>query len=335
MVEEREINNLVENIIKGNHRAIAKAITLMEDRAPEHRHLLSRLYGHMQQQTTHKVNNNSQIIGVTGSPGAGKSTIVNGLVQKWRSKGKKVAIIAVDPTSPFSGGALLGDRVRMRDHEEDDHVFIRSMGTRGSLGGLSDACQDVVRVIQAAGFHYIVVETVGVGQAELDIMKTADTIALVLYPSGGDIIQAFKAGIMEIADLFIINKADLPGVPQLKGELEDLLHITDREEKWKPPILQTISTEKHGLVEVAEAIEKHGNYLIDSGLISERRISQKEQEILRRLKERFSHEIAPILKETLQMAADSEKIMEQDPYDTAEKIYEKWRQEMNKKKGGG
>ena len=183
---------LAEKILQGNQRAIAKGISLVESRRKGHRKLMSHLYSHAR---------SAHVVGITGSPGAGKSSLVNGLVAQWRKQGKTVAVIAIDPTSPFSGGALLGDRIRMRDLEEDDSVFIRSMGTRGSLGGLSEACQDAVRIMDAAGFDIILVETVGVGQSELDIMKTADTVGLVLYPSGGDVIQAFKAGIMEIADI--------------------------------------------------------------------------------------------------------------------------------------
>ena len=312
--------DLAERILKGDQRAIARGISLIEDRKPEHRELMSRLYTHT---------GKAQIIGITGSPGAGKSSLVNGLLGEWRQKNKSVAVIAVDPTSPFSGGALLGDRIRMRDHEEDEGVFIRSMGTRGSLGGLSEASQDVVRLMDAAGYDLVIIETVGVGQSELDIMKTADTVALVLYPSGGDLIQAFKAGIMEIADIFIINKADLPGVDQLKGELEDLIHITDRTESWEPPVIQTVSTLKQGMKQVVDSTSAHHSYLSSTGRKTERRLSQKEQEVLRRLQERFSRDIASVLKSTFAETASStsnQSLIEEDPYRLAEKIYEIWKQ---------
>ncbi|PYZ92467.1 methylmalonyl Co-A mutase-associated GTPase MeaB [Salipaludibacillus keqinensis] len=316
----------IDALLKGHHRPLAKAISIVEDRKQEHRALMEEIYPH----TGH-----SHIIGVTGSPGAGKSSLVNGLVQHWRRNKKTVAVVAVDPTSPFSGGALLGDRIRMKDHEDDDGVFIRSMGTRGSLGGLSEACQDTVRLMEAAKFDKIVIETVGVGQSELDIMKTADSIALVLYPSGGDVIQAFKAGIMEIADLFIINKADLPGVPQLKGELEDLLHITHVPGKWEPPIISTVSTEKEGLKEVIDALAQHHQYLISSKTKSERRLSQKETEVERRLMERIKDELAPLIqKELLQEHGDAKSNGQGlDPYQLRDRIYKQWRKQVREEKG--
>lgn len=281
---------------------------------------MSRLYPHA---------GNAHVIGITGSPGAGKSSLVNGLLKAWRQAGKKVAVIAVDPTSPFSGGALLGDRVRMRDHEADDGVFIRSMGTRGSLGGLSEACQDVVRLLDAARYDHVVVETVGVGQAELDIMKTADTVALVLYPSGGDVIQAFKAGIMEIADVFIINKADLPGKEQLRGELEDLLHLTERKEEWIPPIFETVSTENTGMRQVTAGMKAHHDYLASSGKKAVRRLRQKEQEVMKRLQEQFSAEITPVVKQAFLTSKLDDSLRVWDPYGQAETIFKQWKQQFH------
>lgn len=320
-----EIPN-INALINGNQRALAKAISIVEDRKPEHRKLMKQLYSYT---------GNSHIIGVTGSPGGGKSSLVNGLVNEWRKKGETVAIVAIDPTSPFSGGALLGDRIRMRDHEEDDGVFIRSMGTRGSLGGLSEACQDTVRLMEAAKFDRIIIETVGVGQSELDIMKTADTIALVLYPSGGDMIQAFKAGIMEIADLFIINKADLPGVEQLKGELEDLLHITHIPGNWEPPILATISTEKKGIKEVADALSDHHEHLVSSEEKAERRLGQKESEIERRLLERLRSEFTPLIQEAIKESDQQGNLNETDPYESSEKIFKQWMKRISENRERG
>ncbi|MCE7792440.1 methylmalonyl Co-A mutase-associated GTPase MeaB [Salipaludibacillus sp. CUR1] len=318
---------IADELLNGKQRALAKAISIVEDRKPSHRELMKQIYPHT---------GNAHIIGITGSPGAGKSSLVNGLVREWRKKGQSVAIAAIDPTSPFSGGALLGDRIRMQDHEDDEGVFIRSMGTRGSLGGLSEACQDTVRLMEAAKFDKVVIETVGVGQSELDIMKTADTIALVLYPSGGDVIQAFKAGIMEIADLFIINKADLPGVEQLKGELEDLLHITSLPESWEPPILPAISTEKRGVSEVAESLDNHHRHLLLSEEKSERRISQKESEVERRLIERLKEEFTPYIKESLNQSNHGKgQLQEADPYELAEVIYKQWLAKMNRNEERG
>ncbi|WP_232318234.1 methylmalonyl Co-A mutase-associated GTPase MeaB [Salisediminibacterium beveridgei] len=303
------IPELFEAIRSGHPRALARAISFAEDQSlssHEYRELMSLVY---QQQ------GNGKVTGITGSPGAGKSTLVNRLVKAWRSDGQRVGILAVDPTSPFSGGALLGDRIRMHEHEGDPGVFIRSMGTRGSLGGLAEACQDAVRLLEAAGYDQIIVETVGVGQSELDIMKVADTIALVLYPSGGDVIQAFKAGIMEIADLFIMNKADLPGVEQLNYELDDLLHLTKKEDDWHPPIVKTIATEKVGIGELAEAIEKHGHWLDEQGEGSQRRQTQLQFEVERRVMTALRQRIQPQIE-----AAVSEREAGDDPYRIAERI---------------
>lgn len=300
----------IDSLLRGRERALGKAISIVEDRAPAQQELMKQIHAHT---------GRAQVIGITGSPGAGKSSLVNQLVKHWRRAGEKVGVIAVDPTSPFSGGALLGDRIRMHDHDADDGVFIRSMGTRGSLGGLSEACQDTVRLLDAAGYDRVIVETVGVGQSELDIMKTADTVALVLYPSGGDIIQAFKAGIMEIADLFIINKADLPGVTQLRAELEDLLHISGAPEHRV--IVETISTNGRGTEEVIEALKAHHGYLQESGEKAERRRRQLESDVRRRVLERMKNETAPYLQSVMEKA-DSE-----DPYELAEMVYEQYQKE--------
>jgi LAO/AO transport system kinase len=300
----------IDALLRGSERSLGKAISIVEDRAPAHRGLMKHI---------HPYTGKAQVIGITGSPGAGKSSLVNQLVKHWRKAEEKVAVIAVDPTSPFSGGALLGDRIRMHDHDADKGVFIRSMGTRGSLGGLSEACQDTVRLLDAGGYDRIIVETVGVGQSELDIMKTADTVALVLYPSGGDIIQAFKAGIMEIADLFIINKADLPGVTQLRAELEDLLHISSAPEHRA--VVETISTSGEGTLDVITALKAHHDYLQESGEKHERRRRQLESDVWRRVTERLKEEAAPFVAEVIKEAA------EEDPYELAEAAVAKYEEE--------
>ncbi|MBM7095553.1 methylmalonyl Co-A mutase-associated GTPase MeaB [Bacillus sp. H-16] len=313
------MENIAERIRNKELRALARGISYVEDNHEQKQELLSMLFPHT---------GKAHIVGITGSPGAGKSSLVNGLVKVWRKQGKTVGIVAVDPTSPFSGGALLGDRVRMRDHEEDDGVFIRSMGTRGSLGGLSEACKDAIRLMDASGLDIVIVETVGVGQSELDIMKIADTIALVLYPSGGDVIQAFKAGIMEIADVFVINKADLPGVDQLKGEVEDLLHLTAEHKDWKPPILKTVSTEGKGMDDVVSRITAHKEQLLLSGGGTERRFSQLEEEVTRRLKEQFAEDIRDLVRSELENSQEPG-----DPYDTAARVYRQYREKSGVKEG--
>lgn len=208
------MHSLVERIANQDVRALARGITMIENDSPEKLEMLRDVFS---------LERHAHYIGITGSPGAGKSSLVNRLISMIRAEGKTVAVIAVDPTSPFSGGSLLGDRVRMNEHFTDDGVFIRSMATRGSLGGLARATKDSLRLCDAYGFDVVIVETVGVGQSELDIMKVVDTITVVLTPNSGDVLQVFKAGIMEIADLFVINKADLPGFGKLKALVKELV----------------------------------------------------------------------------------------------------------------
>ncbi|SER63730.1 methylmalonyl Co-A mutase-associated GTPase MeaB [Salisediminibacterium halotolerans] len=305
----------VQALLNGEQRPLARAISAAENRTAEHRAWMKAVYSST---------GRAHITGMTGSPGSGKSSLVSGLVKQFRAADKTVGVIAIDPTSPFSGGALLGDRVRLRDHEGDSGVFVRSMGTRGSLGGLSEACLDAVRLMDAAGYDEIVIETVGVGQSELDIMQAADTIALVLYPSGGDVIQAFKAGIMEIADLFVINKADLPGVPQLKSELEDLLHLTKSNSPWQPPVIEAVATEQKGIEALAEAIGRHRLYLAESGEKQTRRKSRLEAEVTRRVTERAEAEWRPFIAEAVKGSEENEA----DPYDLADEIYRSWRKKI-------
>src|SRR5690625_2799631 len=247
----RPMHEIVERMKNKDIRALAKAITMVENDHPEKLELLSDVFS---------LQKHALYLGLTGSPGAGKSSLVNRLITQLRNEGKTVAVIAVDPTSPFSGGALLGDRVRMNQHFTDDGVYIRSMATRGSLGGLARSTKDAVRICDAFGFDVIIVETVGVGQSELDIMKIADTTAVVLTPNSGDVLQVFKAGIMEIADLFVINKSDLQGVGKLRGLLKELVAMSSTE-TYTIPIVKVIATENKGITELWQAIEDHYTYL--------------------------------------------------------------------------
>src|SRR5690625_5226871 len=233
----RPMHEIVERMKNKDIRALAKAITMVENDHPEKLELLSDVFS---------LQKHALYLGLTGSPGAGKSSLVNRLITQLRNEGKTVAVIAVDPTSPFSGGALLGDRIRMNQHFTDDGVYIRSMATRGSLGGLARATKDTLRICDAYGFDIVLVETVGVGQSELDIMKVVDTTAVGLEPSSGDVIQRFKGGIMEIADIFVINKADLQGVTKLKRLLNEQVMMTATNEH-RTPIIKTISTENKGI----------------------------------------------------------------------------------------
>src|SRR5699024_7314131 len=253
MKGHQPMHTLVEKIANQDVRALARAISLIENDTPDKLEMLRDVFS---------LNRHAHYIGITGSPGAGKSSLVNRLISTIRAEGMTVAVIAVDPTSPFSGGALLGDRVRMNEHFTDDGVYIRSMATRGSLGGLARATKDSVRLCDAFGFDVIIVETVGVGQSELDIMKIVDTTAIVLTQTSGDVLQIFKAGIMEIADLFVINKADLPGFGKLKALVKELVMMgpgsqesaADSEET---AIIKTISTENKGIDKLWDHLKKH------------------------------------------------------------------------------
>ncbi len=295
-------------------RALARVITMIENDDPDKLSLLSEIFS-KQTDTT--------FVGITGSPGAGKSSLVSRLITQVRSLDKTVAVIAVDPTSPFSGGALLGDRVRMHEHYTDDGVFIRSMATRGSLGGLARSTKDVMRACGAFGFDIVIVETVGVGQSELDIMKVVDTTAVVLTPNSGDILQIFKAGIMEIADLFVVNKADIPGVVKLRRMLQELVMITSTETHIKD-IVETVATENKGIDTLWEKIEDHQAFLQLTEAGQEKRKVQRTYEIQELIREEIWRDITQFLEER-QLTETIEP--GDDPYEKAKKWYALWKEE--------
>ncbi|HEX2984543.1 MAG TPA: methylmalonyl Co-A mutase-associated GTPase MeaB, partial [Ignavibacteriales bacterium] len=258
-----DLQTTVQNLRKEDKRTVARAITIIEGGNSHSQELLKLLY---------EKTGSAYRIGITGPPGAGKSTLTNQLTKYFRGEGKTVAIIAVDPTSPFTGGALLGDRVRMSEIGNDPGVFIRSMATRGSLGGLSKKTIDAADVLDAAGFDYIIFETVGVGQSELDIAKAADTTIVALVPESGDSIQAMKAGLMEIADFFVVNKSDRPGADSAVISLQTILGLRYHDEHtWMPGILKTVASENKGIKEVADEIARHRGYLEKNGLMEKKR----------------------------------------------------------------
>jgi LAO/AO transport system kinase len=272
-------NNLIEKIYKQDRRTIARAISIIESNNSFTAEYLKKIHSNV---------GKAYRIGITGPPGAGKSTITNQLTKFYRKQNKKVGIIAVDPTSPFTGGALLGDRVRMADIGMDSGVFIRSMATRGSLGGLSKKAIDAADVLDAAGFELIIFETVGVGQSELDIAQAADTTIVVLVPESGDSVQAMKAGLMEIADFFVLNKSDRPGSQQAFTALQTILMIKDHDENsWLPNIIKAVASENSGIEDIASEIKRHKIYMKEKNKFQSKRDHQAKV----RIKEIVEHKL--------------------------------------------
>jgi LAO/AO transport system kinase len=307
---------MIARVASGDIRAGARLMRWLDDRAPGAEDALRALYA-----KTGKAN----ILGVTGNPGSGKSTLTSRLISHYRSLGAKVGVVCVDPSSPFTGGAILGDRIRMNEHAGDSQVFIRSLATRGALGGLSRSTHDTVRVMEVMGYDPILVETVGVGQDEVDIVRLAHTNLVVLVPGLGDDVQAIKAGILEIADIFVVNKADLPGKERLMSELRQLQSLQTEMPAWIPPIVPTVASTGEGLSDVAKAIEAHRAHLVSHGLERERAHRQEDhvlRQILRDRLERMASEALASMgpKEALLDALVSRA---DDPYGLAERVIAK------------
>ena len=255
----------------GDARALGRLVSLVENEAPELRRVMKVIA---------PLTGKARVVGLTGSPGVGKSTVTSALVRAYRAAGLRVGVLAVDPSSPFTGGALLGDRVRMQDHATDEQVFIRSMASRGHLGGLAWATPQALRILDAAGFDIVLVETVGVGQAEVEIASLADTALVVVAPGLGDSIQAAKAGILEIADLFVVNKSDRPGAQEVIRDLRTMLAMARYGEgEWKPRILSTTASAGEGITDLAEEIQAHGDWLDRTGERGNRRLRRSREEI--------------------------------------------------------
>ncbi|ATW25499.1 methylmalonyl Co-A mutase-associated GTPase MeaB [Candidatus Formimonas warabiya] len=306
------MDDLVKRVLNGDRRAAARMISLIENDEEAKNELMSKIYpctGH------------AYIIGITGSPGAGKSSLTDKLVGEIRRGGLTVAIIAIDPTSPFTGGAILGDRIRMQSHALDAEVFIRSMGTRGSLGGLSHATNEAAKVMDALKKDIIIIETVGVGQSEFDIMHIANSTLVVLTPGAGDAIQTIKAGIMEIADIFVVNKSDLDGADRVKMEVEVMLDMKQID-GWRPPVVPTVSLNGKGVQELWLKIMEHKSFLESSGLL----LKQRKKRLREEVREIVEHEIRKHVWTAVEKSGEMDKLVaqmmqrEMDPYTAAKRL---------------
>jgi LAO/AO transport system kinase len=304
-----DVETLIERALKGERAAIARLISLVEDGGPTLGDAMRRLHSH----TGHAYS-----VGITGAPGAGKSTLTEQLVGRARKDGLKVGVLAIDPSSPFTGGALLGDRVRMQGHATDPDVFIRSMATRGHLGGISLATPEAFRVLDAAGSDVVVIETVGVGQAEVEITDACDSTVVVVNPGWGDAVQAAKAGLMEIADVFVVNKADRPGSREAVRELQQMLEMAEME--FRPEVVQTSATKGEGIGDLWDAIARHRSRQEQAGLLEERRrrrVARELREIVAtRLRDRLEDECSELLNELV----DRIQSRELDPYSAADRL---------------
>lgn len=318
-----KIEEIIKGILAGNRRSVARAITIIENNAPEAQKLIASIYPHTEK---------AHIVGITGPSGSGKSTLIEKIIRKYRQRGKTVGVIAVDPTSPFTGGAFLGDRIRMQELSTDQGVFIRSMATRNYLGGIARATKDAVKVLDAAGKDIVIVETVGAGQSEVEIIKVARTIVVICAPGLGDEIQAIKAGIMEIGDIFVVNKADRENANKAIMDIQAMLQLNNKEKTWKSPVLKTVALTGEGVPQLIEKIEEHKS-LLERELERKRSREKAEAELTDVIKEKVAASIIEDLKREGKFEELLQKILEKkmDPASAAEKLlHEKLRTHVKK-----
>ena len=310
------IQELVRRIRAGEVRALSRAISTVEDRTRESTELLKALFPY---------SGNALLLGLTGSPGAGKSTLVDQVAREYRKLGKTIGVVAVDPTSPFSGGAILGDRIRMQSHHADTGIYIRSMATRGSLGGLASTTADVATVLDASGRDLVMIETVGVGQDEVDIVRLADVTIVVLVPGMGDDVQTIKAGIMEIADIFVINKSDRDGAERVEREIRAMQSLATRSDDWTPPIVKTVASEGSGITELLAAIEKYREHLQQNGRAQARRIENWRERIAEMLRDALFQKVLSYYLSQGEANRYATEVAEhkRDPYSLVEKIVDR------------
>lgn len=307
------IQTWIERIRSGEVRALARAISAIEDGRPESLAILKALF---------PFSGKARVIGMTGSPGAGKSTLVDQLAREYRKQDRTIGIIAVDPTSPYTGGAILGDRIRMQAHHADTGIYIRSMATRGFLGGLARATSDVATILDASGKDLVLIETVGVGQDEVDIVRLADVTVVILVPGMGDDVQTIKAGIMEIADIFVINKSDREGADRVEREIRAMQTLATRQDNWTPPIVKTVAVEGKGVPELAAAIAAYEKFLSQQDLLLKKKISNWRERLIEMLREALMQRLLNDRLPESEILRLSAEIAEhrRDPYSLVEEI---------------